>query len=442
MLAGAITLTASAAACAQSPATGPQCAERRIDARTFTTCDFSGAALGALRLAPAPEPAARDWTFQRLDSTLRAEGQRLTFATNAGIFGVDGRPLGLLVADGRMITPLNSGSGPAVAPPADVCDVANFYCAPNGVFFIAGGRADVLATDEFSARANANVVLATQSGPMLVRHGTLAREFPPTWRRRIVRSAACIRTDGTATLVLAEDQTPLTFATALRDSLHCRDALYLDGHISAMYAGTGAVPPTTDFAGILYVAAPLAASDSVIPPIARGAPAPYSRLVVRAGGTRLRTLDQLHEFYPGGSGYELQVETPFEFGLIGLTVTTMRLHGTTAQQVDAHTRTIAADWQGRIALGGRGALRAGVRIGDFAMAFDEPNPAPNADYGTHEFLIGPAGALDLALFGPVGMSVSGTWLYLPSSSSMHFGYVSLLGTYRAATPGWLHRILE
>lgn len=406
-------------------------------------CDVSAEALPNVRIAGAADPGAREWTLKRLDSTLRAGGQRLAFATNGGIFGVDGRPLGLLVADGKSLAPLNTSPGPDIAAPASVCDVANFYCPPNGVFYVANGQAGILSTAEFQTAVDpAAVTLATQSGPMLVSHGQLARAFPASWRKRMPRNAACIRGGGGVSFVLGSDETQGSFATALRDSLQCQDALFLDGSISVMYSGAGPVPASQDFGSIIYVAEPIPADDSTVNPLMHRESTPYSRLTVRGGVTHLRTLDQLHQYYPGGTGVEVQAETPFEFGLLGLTVNTMTLHGTTPQQVDTHTQTIAVDWQAPIRLARRVTLRAGTRVGDYNMVFNEPHPVPGKDYGTHEFLIGATGALDLRVIGPLGVSIGGAWLFLPSASRMHFGYLSALGSYTVNTPNWLRRVLE
>jgi uncharacterized protein YigE (DUF2233 family) len=48
-------------------------------------------------------------------------------------------------------------------------------------------------------------------------------------------------------------------ATLFRDVLHCPDALYLDGSISAWCPGPGpaTAPSTATFSGIFYVSAPL-----------------------------------------------------------------------------------------------------------------------------------------------------------------------------------------
>ena len=98
---------------------------------------------------------------------------------------------GLLVADGgRTYSRLNRGAGPA-----NPCSVANFYCPPNAVFFVAAGRAAVLSTEAFAARRSSAGApsVASQSGPMLVRNGVLARTFPASSQSRKVRNGVGVR---------------------------------------------------------------------------------------------------------------------------------------------------------------------------------------------------------------------------------------------------------
>ena len=57
--------------------------------------------------------------------TLRAQGDRLVFAMNAGMYHPDRRPVGLYVEDGAAGAPLVTRAGPG-----------NFGMLPNGVFCI------------------------------------------------------------------------------------------------------------------------------------------------------------------------------------------------------------------------------------------------------------------------------------------------------------------
>lgn len=234
----------------------PQCEDRTIEGRSFVICSVAQTAVASLDIAPAPHPERRNWTIARLDSTLRAQGRTLLFATNAGLFYGSGRAMGLLMRAGSEITPLNTMPGPVDPRTGDACNASNFYCPPNGVFYVVGREARIASTADFRRRnvAVASIRVATQSGPMLLSGGKFARTFRADWTKRIPRNAVCLSGDGNVKFVLGHGQTHASFARALRNTLNCRDALFLDGAISALYTGSGPVPSTWDYGAIIFIA--------------------------------------------------------------------------------------------------------------------------------------------------------------------------------------------
>ncbi|HSU14140.1 MAG TPA: phosphodiester glycosidase family protein [Longimicrobium sp.] len=234
-----------------------RCRARTIAGARYRVCELPPAALGRLRLL-ARDAQGRPWrTIERLDAGLHARGERLQFAMNAGIYERPDSATGLLVADGgRTYTRLNVSPGPP-----NPCRTANFYCPPNGVFFVAGGRAAVLSTADFARRPRTApaVEMATQSGPLLVRRGALAQAFDPHGRSRTIRNGVCVRADGTVVFAISDDGVTLyELATAFRDALACPDALYLDGTISALYTGADLPPQRHDFSAMFAVTEPIA----------------------------------------------------------------------------------------------------------------------------------------------------------------------------------------
>lgn len=229
------------------------CEQRTIGGARYRVCEIAPAAVPRLQLAARDAGGRPVQTIARVDSLVRARGERLLFATNAGLYERVDSATGLLVADGRTYSRLNRNAGPA-----NPCSVANFYCPPNGVFFVAGGRAGVLSTADFAARrASAGAPsIASQSGPMLVRNGELARTFPANSQSRKVRNGVGVRGDGSVVFAIADG--PVTFhqfAAAFRDAFRCPDALFLDGAISQLYAGPGTwlPPPSREFAAVFIV---------------------------------------------------------------------------------------------------------------------------------------------------------------------------------------------
>lgn len=172
--------------------------------------------------------------FSVLQTWLRARGETLVCATNAGIYGKDYRPIGLYVEDGVVLRKLNIRKNA----------YGNFYLQPNGVFAIRNHRAEIIDTDRFfieQAVLMSDVLFATQSGPLLIRNGRINAAFSPDSSNRLVRNAVCVTSPDEVLLALSRGPVSFyEFSLFLRDQLHCRDALYLDGNISRMYPGENA----------------------------------------------------------------------------------------------------------------------------------------------------------------------------------------------------------
>jgi uncharacterized protein YigE (DUF2233 family) len=159
----------------------------------------------------------------RLAAALRARGETLLAASNAGIFGFTA-PEGLHVERGRVLAPLNLRQGRG-----------NFYEQPNAVFFVtSAGRAEIVESHAARARIP-EMAEATQSGPALLLDGALvgpvagATLASMRTGTRVVRNGVCV--DGRSVYLVKTDD-PLTrahVALFLRDRLRCGDGLYLDG---------------------------------------------------------------------------------------------------------------------------------------------------------------------------------------------------------------------
>lgn len=163
-------------------------------------------------------------SFKRLNAWLVAKNRKLVFAMNAGMYHADFSPVGLLVQAGVKTAPLNLDEG-----------FGNFFLKPNGVFLLTKTGAKIIAAHEYPALKRP-VLLATQSGPLLLRNGKIHKAFNPASTSRHIRNGVGI-VNGKAVFVISEH--PVTFhemATYFRDQLHCRDALYFDGTVSSIYS--------------------------------------------------------------------------------------------------------------------------------------------------------------------------------------------------------------
>jgi uncharacterized protein YigE (DUF2233 family) len=163
--------------------------------------------------------------FERLQSLLKSRGKNLLFAMNAGMYHRDYTPVGLFVSDGQQLWPLNTQNGEG-----------NFFLKPNGVFAITESGARVMETSEF-AKIQERVLLATQSGPMLVHRGKLHPAFKQNSDSRLLRNGVCAPSPDEVIFVNSEDPVNFhEFASFFRDKLGCREALFLDGTVNSLHA--------------------------------------------------------------------------------------------------------------------------------------------------------------------------------------------------------------
>jgi uncharacterized protein YigE (DUF2233 family) len=163
-------------------------------------------------------------TFADLADDLAERGLELVFAMNGGMYGVDLRPIGLLVKDGKTRRRANMADAPADASP-----VPNFYKKPNGVFYIAQREAGVMETGRFLDAAPA-VKFATQSGPLLVIDGALHRAFIEGSSDRRRRNGVGVSSPTEVHFAISHGPVNFyDFALFFRDRLGSNNALYLDG---------------------------------------------------------------------------------------------------------------------------------------------------------------------------------------------------------------------
>ncbi len=211
-------------ACLPQVAGAVDCREVSFEARSFTVCEVS--ASEDLRLFLNRPDGSTFGSFAAVNGELAASGETLAFAMNAGMFHRDRAPVGLFVEDGKQVTPLVTRAGPG-----------NFGMLPNGVLCWGDGRFRIVESRAF-AKAPPSCRWATQSGPMLVIDGALHPRFLPDSDSRYVRNGVGVSGDGRRAVFAISNQ-PVTFhlfARLFRDGLGIRQALYLDGAISRLFA--------------------------------------------------------------------------------------------------------------------------------------------------------------------------------------------------------------
>ncbi|EDL50356.1 phosphodiester glycosidase family protein [Erythrobacter sp. SD-21] len=149
----------------------------------------------------------------------------IAFAMNAGMYDDEGKPIGYYVEDGDRLQTLSTSDGEG-----------NFHMKPNGVFFGSGDAWEVRTTDDFLANVRERPQFGTQSGPMLVIDGKLHPEIAQDGDSRLVRNGVGVDERGRAHFVISN--APISFgklARFYRDELEVKNALYLDGNVSALW---------------------------------------------------------------------------------------------------------------------------------------------------------------------------------------------------------------
>lgn len=205
-------------------ASGVDYSQREFAGKRYTVCrvDIRKERLQLFHRDETGQPFKR---FEHLMSWLQPRGERLVFAMNGGMYHRDFSAVGLFVSDGRQITPLNTSSGEG-----------NFFLKPNGVFLITEKAARVVESSEYR-HLHEKVLIATQSGPLLVHGGRIHPAFKPGSVSRLFRNGVGISSPDTVVFVISEEPVNFhEFAMFFRDGLHCPDALFLDGTISSLYS--------------------------------------------------------------------------------------------------------------------------------------------------------------------------------------------------------------
>ena len=170
------------------------------------------------------ESGKRIGSLKNLKKHIEKDAKKLLFAMNGGMFMMDFSPLGLYMDNGTVVQKLNNRDGSG-----------NFYLKPNGVFYITkDNKAHISTTPDFKVRNT--IKYATQSGPMLVTDGKLHDAFKEGSSNVNIRNGVGILPNGDVLFAMSKAEVNFyDFAKYFKDK-GCKNALYLDGFVSRVYA--------------------------------------------------------------------------------------------------------------------------------------------------------------------------------------------------------------
>jgi uncharacterized protein YigE (DUF2233 family) len=190
------------------------CAERSFEGASLIMCVAEGPV----------EIRSGHRRFAALGAALGDRANAVAFAMNAGMFDAAGKPIGLMIENGRAVHAINRREGGG-----------NFHLMPNGVFLVRRDGTAAVVTSERLPPAK-DIAFATQSGPMLLIDGKLHPKFDADGTSKYVRNAVGIAPDGTPVFVISQSVVSFgKLARFFRDELKVRDALYLDGSVSSLW---------------------------------------------------------------------------------------------------------------------------------------------------------------------------------------------------------------
>jgi len=180
----------------------------------------------------------KHYNFKSIANQAQSNGSDLAFAMNAGMFTRERNPQGLYIENGRekFKTDLKKkGYG-------------NFYMQfrknkpdfglSNGIFLLSQKKgAHIIFPDSLAAFDKKQIVLATQSGPLMMKDGVFNEHFNQGSKNLNIRNGVGIINSKKVVFVISNEPVNFyEFSQLFRDFFKCTDALYLDGVISQIYA--------------------------------------------------------------------------------------------------------------------------------------------------------------------------------------------------------------
>lgn len=168
-------------------------------------------------------------TYPEVLSDRAREGIHALLITNAGMYGTDNRPLGLLISPTGKLHEAYARTEAGPSHGNFSWDSAVFQISDEGVASI---------VPVMTWRSSLHIVAATQSGPQLVNLGKINASIPVHSGFTFLRTAIGVDQNNRSLVNVVVSREPVTLfelADLMASNLHCSEALHLDGDLSAFY---------------------------------------------------------------------------------------------------------------------------------------------------------------------------------------------------------------
>ena len=215
---------------------GSNCVSGQPDSLSLNCVSFSGhlyavakVDLRRQKIVITTSDNGKRETFPQVFNDLTHEGIKPLLITNAGIYGIDNRPLGLLISPKGKLHDANTGTDAASARGNFSWDSAVFQISDEGV-------ASIVPVRDWPG--DPHIVGASQSGPQLASAGKINPSIPVHSVSSFLRTAVGVDQKDRSLVYLVVSREPVTLfelADLMANNLHCSEALHLDGDLSAFY---------------------------------------------------------------------------------------------------------------------------------------------------------------------------------------------------------------
>ena len=168
-------------------------------------------------------------TFPEVANNLSRAGIKPLLVTNAGIYGTDNRPLGLLISSKGKLHDADTRTDTGPGRGNFSWDSAIFQISDEDM-------ASIVPVGNW--KDSRHIVAATQSGPQLASAGKINQNFQAQSRWSYRRTAIGVDQSNPRLVHLVVSRDPVTLfdlAAFMVNELHCSEGLHLDGDLSAFY---------------------------------------------------------------------------------------------------------------------------------------------------------------------------------------------------------------